>query len=136
MIKYLTLVFLRIMNQHRKMADRLHRLTNIRNEGCLVVKNISRARYNNYSHIKSKLRVLKEEFLKLRSYKPKNKVKARYDDEKKRPLKNKSFAFPAFQGAVASLNRRKGLNNKAEGKKGKMNLMRSEQPSEKFEETM
>jgi len=66
-----------IMNQHRKMADRLVRLGNLYDEGRLTVRNISRARYNRYHEIKSKLRLIKEEFLLMRNVEapPKTKVK-------------------------------------------------------------
>ena len=68
------------MNQHRKMADRLVRLANLYEEDSLVLQGISRARYNRYYQIKSKLRLLKEEFLQIRNaeHPPKARVKYNY----------------------------------------------------------
>lgn len=71
------------MNQHRKMADRLVRLGNISDEGKLNVKEISRTRYNRYHEIKSKLRLIKEQFLNLRNVQEKPKTKVRWNPNAK-----------------------------------------------------
>lgn len=67
-----------IMNQHRKMADRLVTLGNLYDEDKLNIRKISRARYNRYYEIKAKLRLIKEEFLLMRNvepHPPKTKIK-------------------------------------------------------------
>ncbi|ODM94568.1 Cation channel sperm-associated protein 3 [Orchesella cincta] len=70
-----------IMNQHRKMADHLVRLGNVNDEGRFNVRGISRARYNRYYEIKSKLMLIKEQFLTARHVKPVPKCRVKVSGE-------------------------------------------------------
>lgn len=66
------------MNQHRKMSDRLIRLGNITDESRLNIRGLSRARYNRYFEIKSKLRLIKEQFLTMRNVQHKKNTRVKY----------------------------------------------------------
>lgn len=85
------------MNQHRKMADRLTRLGNLYDENRLKVRGISRARYNRYYEIKSKLRLIKEQFLVMKDAPPVQKTKIRFSKDEVAPSKptlRQSFMKP------------------------------------------
>lgn len=62
------------------MSDRLVRMGNVYDEGKLKVRQISRARYNRYYEIKSKLRLIKEQFMTLRNVQEKPKTRVKWNE--------------------------------------------------------